>query len=536
MQMNTAAGTYANELETYKQRYHQLETRNKELESALEEVEINLKEYQYKYLEIKEQYDLLVYKRFARSAERLLADEKQPLLFSEEAGQPEAAEETPEEYQTVRSFERKKAGRKPLGASLERRPRTIDIPESEKTCACGAELTKIGEEISEKLQITPPQIYVEQIVRPKYACLGCEGTEDEDKPTVRMAPVEPTIIPKSIASASLLATIHVQKFEMHLPYYRQEKQFAQIGVEISRQDMANWQQQVYRRLEPLLALLKQAVKSGPVMQMDETEVQVMGEQGRRDTQKSYMWLALGGDEDKKAVWYEYHPTRAARHAKEFLEGYSGYLQTDGYEGYDCAVKDMPGIIRAGCFAHARRKFFEAAKANKESRSADEGIKHIRSLYDIENELREKQRKKGIDSGTFLSERKARAGPALEKFKAWLEKRKEEVPPSLLLGKAICYSLNQWDKMTAYLESPHLTPDNNACENAIRPFVLGRKNWLFCQSVGGAESSCGIYSLIKTAKRNSLIPFVYLKAVYEEAPYASAPTDWEKLLPWNIFTP
>jgi transposase len=138
---------------------------------------------------------------------------------------------------------------------------------------------------------------------------------------------------------------------------------------------------------------------------------------------------------------------------------------------------MVGIVHVGCFAHARRKFFEAAKTLKKPQSAEEGIKQIRKLYYLEDELRNQN----LDDETFLSERKARAGPILETFKAWLLKRKEEVPPSLLLGKAIQYSLSQWDKMTAYLESPFLTPDNNACENAIRPFVLGRKNWLFCKS-------------------------------------------------------
>jgi transposase len=170
---------------------------------------------------------------------------------------------------------------------------------------------------------------------------------------------------------------------MHLPYYRQEKQFEQIGAAISRQDMANWQQQVYRTLEPLLTLLKKIVKSGPVVQMDETVVQVMGETARSDTQKSYMWLARGGPVEHKVVWYEYHPTRAGCHAKKFLEGYRGYLQTDGYEAYDSALKDLPGIVHVGCFAHARRKFYEASKASKESRSAEEGIKHIRTLHTIE---------------------------------------------------------------------------------------------------------------------------------------------------------
>ena len=163
-------------------------------------------------------------------------------------------------------------------------------------------------------------------------------------------------------------------------------------------------------------------------------------------------------------------------------------------------------------------------------SAEEGIKHIRKLYHLEDELRSEN----LASDEFLKTRKARAGPILENFKDWLEKRAEEVPPSRLLGKAVHYSLNQWGKMTAYLESPDLTPDNNACENAIRPFVLGRKNWLFCQSPEGAKSSCGIYSLIETAKQNGYVAAHYLTALFEKAPYASTREDWEKLLPWNIF--
>ena len=153
------------------------------------------------------------------------------------------------------------------------------------------------------------------------------------------------------------------------------------------------------------------------------------------------------------------------------------------------------------------------------------------MYILEDELRSLN----LDDKTFCNERKARAGPILEKFKIWLMKRKEETPPSLLLGKAINYTLCQWEKMVAYLESPYLTPDNNACENAIRPFVLGRKNWLFCQSPEGAKSSCGIYSLIETAKQNDIVPFKYLMALFEKAPLAVSPEDWEKLLPWNIFT-
>jgi transposase len=295
--------------------------------------------------------------------------------------------------------------------------------------------------------------------------------------------------------------------------------------------MATWKPLVYQKLKPLLYLLKNVFKSGPVIQMDETTVQVIHEKGRSYTQKSYMWLARGGPPGKPVVRYEYHPTRAAYNAKDFLEGYSGYLQTDGYKGYDTAVEDMPQIIHVGCFAHARRYFFEASRVNKESLSAQEAIKHIRRLYRLEDELRSEN----MDDAAFVEKRKARAGPILETFKTWLLKRKDEGPPSLLLGKAIHYSLSQWDKMVRYLESPYLTPDNNACENAIRPFVLGRKNWLFSQTPGGAESSCGMFTLIETAKQNGLIPFQYLMALFEKAPLAHSTEDWKKLLPWYIFT-
>jgi transposase len=457
-------------------------------------------------------------------------------LFAEEGDKTETAnEDEAEETTEVKSYTRKKRGRKPLDPDLPREIAVIDIPENEKVCACGAKLTKIGEETCERLHIVPQSIRVIKTVRPKYACRCCEGTEDEGKPAVRIAPVPPSIIPRSIASPGLLAAVITYKFERHLPYYRQEKMYEQIGADISRQDMSNWQQQVYEKLNPLFDLLKKNVKEGPVLQMDETTVQVIGEEGRKDTEKSWMWLARGGPEGKKTAWYEYHPARAAFHAKEFLKGYTGFLQTDGYEGYDCAVKDMPGVIHAGCFAHARRYFFEASKISNKPQSAEEGIKHIRRLYLLEDELRGQyiNDKENPDYEKFLAERKARAGPILGKFKEWLMKRKDEVPPSSLLGKAVNHSLVQWDKMAAYLESPYLTPDNNACENAIRPFVLGRKNWLFSQSPESAESSCGMFTLIETAKQNGLIPFNYLMALFEKAPFAVSSEDWEKLLPWNI---
>ena len=538
MQVETLDTTVINFINEIKAKYEQqIEEIKKQFEQQYKSLQESFYEYQAKYLLIKEQYDLLIYKRFMRSAEQLQADKNQPLLFTEKAAKAEEAKEKDTvELIEIKSYKRNKKGRKAIDPGIERIERIIDISESEKTCACGEKLTKIGEESSEKLIFIPAKIYVDKAIRPKYACRACEGTEDEDKPTVKIAPVEPSIIPRSIVSPSLLATIIIQKYEYHLPFYRQEKLFMQIGVRISRQDMCNWQQKGYKALEPLYDIFKETVKSGPVIRMDETTVQVVYEAGRSYTQESYMWLARGGPPGKPVVLYEYRETRAGKHAKELLEGFSGYLQTDGYEGYDLAVKDMPGIIHVGCFAHARRRFFEAAQIAEQGGTAKEGIEYIRRLYEIENKLREEKEEQGQTDEEFLAKRKERAKPVLADFKTWLLNNVDIVPPSCLLGKAVGYSIRQWDKLIRYLESPYLTPDNNASENAIRPFVLGRKNWLFNQTADGAESSCGMYSLIETAKQNGLVPMRYLMALFEKAPLASSPKDWEKLLPWNIFTP
>ena len=541
MQKHTTVSKYINELEAYKLRYQQLEVKNHELEKNISDYhnkyivyQNKSIEYENKYYELKEKYDLLIYKRFGRSAEQILKDEKQLLLLIDETKESTEREKAkPQEVIKVKQFQRKKGGRKPISPSLSRRERIIDIAENEKTCECGAKRVKIGELTSEKLEIIPPEIYVDKIVRPKYACKCCEGTETEGSPTVRVAPVEPSILPRGIVSPSVASTVITQKFHLHLPYYRQEKQFEDIGVAISRQDMSNWQQHIYKKLDVLFILLKKTLLSWIFLQMDETILQVIGEEGRSDLQKSYMWVARGGPPDKKVILYEYHSSRSGLHAKEFLEGYRGHLQTDGFSGYDSAVKENSNIIQIGCWAHSRRKFFEASKAGKEPKSAEIGLSFIRKLYEIENKLRS-QWDKDSNTEKFLLDRKKACESELAKFHSWLVKRKDEVPESTLLGKAISYALSQWSKLIAYLENPYSTPDNNACENAIRPFVIGRKNWLFSQCPDGAKSSAGMFTLVETAKANGHTPYKYLKALFEKAPYASSPEEWEKLLPWNIF--
>lgn len=491
---------------------HDLETRYEKLET--------------RYDQLVDEYRLLAYKRFVRSSEKI--DVTQTLLFNEaEQHTPRAQPE--EDTVSVPGHTRKKRGRKPLDEKLPREVIVHDIPDEEKQCGCGNELEKIGEEVSERLTVIPEQIYVERHVRPKYACKRCEGSGDEEKPAVRIAPAVPSIIPKSIVTPGLLAFLLVNKYIDHLPFYRQEKRFERIGVHISRQVMSSWQWKVYEALGPLFDLLTEHIKTGQVLQMDETTVQVMNEPGRSDTQKSYMWLARGGPPDRPVVLYEYRETRGSPNIVDLLEGFSGYLQTDGYEGYKTAVKGRDDIVHVGCFAHARRKFFEASKASKKAGSAEEGLTWIQKLYALERELRSRN----LDPDVFVAERKKRAGPILDDFNVFLLKKVDRVPPKTLIGKAVRYTLGEWNHLIRYLDSFHLTPDNNAAENAIRPFVLGRKNWLFAGSPYGAESSCGIYSLLETAKLNGLNPYSYLYQVFEQTPLVKTQKDWQRLLPWNL---
>ncbi|ORC27221.1 hypothetical protein B4O97_19020 [Marispirochaeta aestuarii] len=499
------------------------------IRSVEEKAEQSVRSWETRYASLEEQYKLLLLQKFGRKSEKESDDTAQQVLFDSEPCA--SAEQAVEQATTVRSHSRKSPqGRKPIDESIPRENVIIDIPEDEKQCGCGHMMTRIGEETSEKLQVIPPKMWVERIVRPKYACKSCEGSGDEENPAVRIADVPASIIPKSIATPSLLSFIITNKFIDHLPYYRQEKRFERIGIHISRQNMSNWQQAAYEKIRPLIGLIHEHIRSGPVINMDETPVQVLGEPERKDTQKSYMWLTRGGPPEKPAFLYSYRETRGSEHIKDLLKGFTGYLQVDGYEAYTTALRGNDTVTLVGCWAHARRKFHEAGKVSKKSGSAQEGMKFIKQLYTIESRLREDKK---LSEAEFLENRKVQVEPVLHSFKTWLLNRGQQVPPSVLLGKAIHYTLNEWENLVRYLGSPWLTPDNNAAERAIRPFVLGRKNWLFLGSPKGAESSCGMYSLIETANANGVNPNDYLRRVFEEAPQVKVSDNWETLLPWNI---
>lgn len=483
---------------------------------------------------LEEQIRLLRNEIFGRSSEKrpVEANALQRSLFDETDSEAEALETSDEgtaEGITVGAHVRKKSGRKPLPEDLPRVEVIHDIDESQKQCACGCQKSCIGEEVSEQLDIVPAQMRVIRHIRPKYACKKCEGVES-DGPTVSIAPPPPQLIPKSMATAGLLAHILIAKFEDALPFYRQTKQFARLGIDLPRATMCNWARQVAEKAKPLAPLMAQLIREGPIVNIDETRVQVLGEPGRSDTQKSYMWIFRGGDPDWPVLCYQYHPTRSGSVPQNYLGAYKGYAQTDGYIGYD-PLGRQPGIIMLGCWAHARRKFHDVikaagSKAPKKSLAANEAIDFIAVLYKIENQMRVEK----LDMDQRKEYRQQHAKPVLARFKKWLDEKVVLTPPGGLLGKAISYTLNQWPRLLVYLEDGRLRPDNNLAENAIRPFVVGRKNWLFSGSPSGAHASAFIYSLIETAKANGLKPYAYLRYLFEQLPLAQTEDDYRRLLP------
>jgi transposase len=375
----------------------------------------------------------------------------------------------------------------------------------------------------------PAQIWVQKNIYPKYACQHCQGLSDESTPAVKTAERTPDLIARSIITPELLAYIWTAKFCDHLPYYRQEAGFTRIGAEISRQDMVNWTLKVTGRITPLMDLIDDHIRSGEVIQQDETPVKVLELDRTGKAGQGYMWLARGGPPERKAVRYRFADGRGHEHPKTYLTGFSGYHQSDAFAAYDLAAVGTD-IKLVGCWAHARRKFMDAVKASKSS-GAEDALGRIKKLYHLEKESRELARQESLAPWEFQKRRKEIIGPYLEGLKTWMEKKALETLQESAFGKALSYTLGQWEKLERYLDHPELTPDNNLAENAIRPFVLGRKNWLFSGNDRGAEASCRVFTLIETAKLNGWEPFAYLRTMLTRLPTIG--NDWNGLLPWNL---
>ena len=402
------------------------------------------------------------------------------------------------------------------------------LPEEELVCeACGSQMVEIGREVRRSLQMKPAQFWIREDVYYTYACKSCEQKTGEAN--IVKTEKEPALLSGSFASAEAVAHIMTQKFVMYSPLYRLEQEFAREGLKLSRQTMANWLLNTSDTwLRPVYDVLHEKLCKEQVLHADETTLQVLKEAGRPSTSKSYMWLyRTSGCAEQAIVLYEYQSTRKAEYAENFLKGFSGWLHADGYQGYH----KLPENIRVvGCWAHARRKFDEALqtlpKEKRKNSPAAIGECYCSRLFKLEEAFAE------LTPEERYEKRLEQERPVLDALLSWANEMQAKTAPKSAMGRAIHYLLEQWPYLIRYLEDGRLELSNNRAERSIKPFVMGRKNWLFANTPGGAQASAVIYSLIETAKENRLDPYRYLLWALRSAPALSrADADWaEKLVP------
>jgi len=476
-------------------------------------------------------------KRFAPSSEQ----SQQTSLFDEaeneadsddDALDPALAcddEEPIEDEQPASSTKtKKKPGRKPFSDKLPREQIFLYLSDEEKQGAIDTFFTKVKEE----LDIIPAKVRVLEYMQEKAVFV--ESVEGENKRQLKSAQLPKHPIGKAMGSISLMCFVLIAKYADGLPLYRQESILSRYGGDISRATLANWVIALAKQLQPLTNLMREHQHTGSVMMADETRVQVLKEPDKPITSDKFMWVTLGGPPGEKSILFEYDPSRSGEVPLRLLDGYTGYLQTDGYSGYN-AVCTRNGNIQLGCWDHARRKFKDAQNAQpkpkkgktKKISKADRMLSHINHLYIIERQI------KTLSIDEKYQQRQQRSVPVLNKIKTYLEDNQHKIPKDSLTGKAMTYLSNQWEKLTVYCSNGELNISNILAENAIRPFVIGRKAWLFSDTPAGARASATHYSLIESAKANGLEPYEYMKQVLTALPYAESVEDIEALLPWNI---
>jgi transposase len=490
------------------------------LKAQVEELRALVKYYE-------ELFRLQQHRKFGTSSEKTHPD--QLSLFDE--AENEADKREPEPAVEEIHYTRRRAGKNKIedlsDLPVERVEHTL--PEEERLCPeCGGQMHVMGHDTRRELEIIPAQVKVVEHVSEVYACRNCEQNA-ESVPIVKAPQPEP-VIKGSAASASSVAHIMTQKYVNAVPLYRQEQEFLMNGFLLSRQTMANWMIRASEDwLEPLYDLMKLHLLQEEVLHADETTLQVLKEPGKSSRSESYMWLyRTGGCASHPIVLYEYQPTRSSSHPKAFLEEFCGYLHTDGYAGYHALP---PNVTIVGCWAHARRKFDETVKSAPPEAQGDTLARHGLNLC---NELfRLEQEYKTLTPEERFQERQKRSKPISDALFSWAENLL--ALPKSLLGKAVHYLLGQ----KAYLENVFLDGrlelSNNRAERSIKPFVIGRKNWLFSATPKGAKASSVIYSLIETAKENGLKPFEYLKHIFETMPNVRIEA-YESLLPWSETLP
>ena len=485
-------------------------------DARIAELELLVKFYE-------EQFRLSKHRQFGASSEKSTLP-AQPNLFDEAENTADLQEKEPL-FEEITYTRHKRSGRRPDDLSalpIETVEHTL--PQEQQICSeCGGKLHEMGHDTKRELTIIPAQVKIIEHRRAVYSCRSCEK-HGEHVP-IKKAHMPQPLISGSLASPSAVAHIITQKYVMHAPLYRQEQDYKRQGIKLSRQTMANW---IIRCsddwLLPVYERMKALLLKSNVLHADETRVQVLKEPGKTATSHSYMWLyTTSSDTKRHIILFEYQPSRSSEHPKQFLKNFTGILHTDGYAAYHT----LPDITVVGCWVHMRRKFEEALKAmppSERSRSlANEAIKRIGILFHLEAEWQD------LEHEERHKKRLEKSKPQAEAFFQWLQTLNPL--PKSTLGKAVNYALEQhkW-LMNVYLDG-RTEFSNNRVENAVRPFALGRKNWLFCNTVKGAASSAVVYSIIETAKANGLKPFEYLTFLFETVPGSSI-NELDTLLPWG----
>ena len=491
---------------------------------------------------LKEQLNKFKRQLFAAKSEASARDQKD--MFFNEAedlgadAQPAEEELEDDDTVTVPAHKRAKRGRKPLDPALAREVVRHELPEAERMCPHdGATLQEIGVEASEQLDIIPQQVRVIRHERVKYACPCCDFA-------LRLAAKPEQVIPKGLFSEGLLAWVITSKYMDGLPLYRQAALLARFGgSDISRNTMAASVVRVGQAVQPVINLLRDLVLEAPLIYGDETHIQVLKEAGKAARSKSFMWAQMTEGSGPEGTGppirlFAYSPSRSTEAAQRLYAGVraGAVLITDGYDVYN-QIALAHRLVHLGCWAHCRRYFHEALQAlPKNKRGADQlaaqFMELIAKLYRAEAQGREH----ALDAHALKQLRQQHSAPVLDGIEALLLANLHAVLPASLLGKALHYLSSQWSKLKLFVDDGHHPIDNNPCENSIRPFVVGRRNWLFADTVAGANASANLYSLLQTCKVNGIDGYQYLRALLVALPRAKTADDYEALLPWRIALP
>ena len=478
-----------------------------------------------------QQLRLMQGRRFGASSEQTQALSEQFSLFNEAEAlaDPKVAEPDLEQITYKR---RKQAGKREMDfSSLPTEQVVHELPEKERVCPeCGGTLHRCGQSVVRReLVYVPAKYTVVEHIQAVYSCRRCER-ENDHVPMKKSAVPAPLLPNSGIASPSLLAHILNSKYTLALPLYRQEQELARVGVPISRQTMVNWIIMAHERwFSDFFQVLRRELLADEILHADETTLMVLREPGRKARQKSYVWVyRTSGDAWHPVVLYDYQPSRAGECASRFLEGVTGLLHTDGYGAYHCKLP--PEITVVGCWTHMRRKFTDTLKSLpnelRDRSPAKIGLDYCDKLFRLESDYTEGK----LSFQERYQARLEQSKPVAEKFFDWAKTEYEKNPvPKSMLGAALTYAVNQESWLMNVFLDGRLELSNNRVERAVRPFAVGRKNWLFSNTPKGADASAAVYSIVETAKANGLRPFPYLKLLLERLSFG---VPAQACLPWD----